>query len=159
MPVPTDWTIGRKYHDDGKEKYPLPLPLLTHEENQLLTTPVDEDIMCLAAEPRHIERPFIAYLLDIRLRRFYSILADHGSQESVLDDPYWAKILVAAKHRISGGFNRINVNSDNEKLEFQLLPEARVAWPLRNLEPHPFVPDVPSIPFTYDYTIETCTWN
>ncbi|KAG6815834.1 hypothetical protein H0H87_010914, partial [Tephrocybe sp. NHM501043] len=175
MPFPRDWTVDRRYPTKGKRKYPLPLPHLSPQEAQLLTVPAEQEIIVLGAEPEYLDPPYIAQLLDLRLRRFYTILADHSTDgyESdlllVLEDPYWANILVSTNHRVRGGFNRINVNSDNGELNLKLLPEEHVARPLRNLEP-PSVQQqqmgVPSVPFTalrdrkyLISTAETCTWN
>ncbi|KAG6825956.1 hypothetical protein H0H87_008345 [Tephrocybe sp. NHM501043] len=175
MPFPRDWTVGRRYPDKDKRKYLLPLPHLSPQEAQLLTVPAEQEIMVLGAEPEYLDPPYIAQLLDLRLRRFYTILADHATEGSesdlllVLEDPYWVNILVSANHRVRGGFNRINVNSDNGELELKLLPEEHVARPLRNLEPPPVQQQqmgVPSVPFTalrdrkyLISTVETCTWN
>ncbi|KAJ3926149.1 MAG: hypothetical protein NXY57DRAFT_1029914 [Lentinula lateritia] len=133
--------------------YPLPLPILADAE--LAAHAWDEEELCLhsVGPLQGMELPYIGTIFDIRLRRWYSIIAHHeyppeypDDPDCIFDDPYWLSVLRQSGHRGRDDFNEIRVNDIDGSLTYCLNPIHSSGIPIYGLQPPPLASYIPSIP-------------
>ncbi|KAJ3926150.1 MAG: hypothetical protein NXY57DRAFT_966863 [Lentinula lateritia] len=133
--------------------YPLPLPVLTGAE--LAAHAWDEEEICLhSVSPlQRMELPYVGIIFDIRLRRWYRVIAHHeyppsyhDDPDSIFDDPYWLSVLQSSGHRGRDDFNEIRVNDIDGSLTYCLNPIHSSGIPIYGLQPPPLASYIPSIP-------------
>ncbi|KAF9068888.1 hypothetical protein BDP27DRAFT_1326456 [Rhodocollybia butyracea] len=134
--------------------YPLPLPALSGAE--LADHAWDEDELCMhgVGSLNGVGPPYMATIIDIRLRRWYRIVThyeipdfDTRLQEdvdSLLEDPHWLQVLQSTGHRGRDDFNQIDVPSDGKPLTYRLNPLNHSGTPMYGLQPPPSA-SVPSV--------------
>ncbi|KAJ3873937.1 hypothetical protein F5051DRAFT_108714 [Lentinula edodes] len=133
--------------------YPLPLPILADAE--LAAHAWDEEELCLhsVGPLQGMELPYIGTIFDIRLRRWYRVIAHHeyppsyhDDPDSIFDDPYWLSVLQSSGHRGRDDFNEIRVNDIDGSLTYCLNPIHSSGIPIYGLQPPPLASYIPSIP-------------
>jgi hypothetical protein len=154
-------------------KVPLSLPSLSGSDLTVHTWS-DDEIHCYGISgPSRVPKigPFIADIFDMRMRRWYTITADHYEPDpsdpewQELEDPYWCNVLRQTGHRGRDDFNHIDVNDIDGSLSLSLIPHR---GPFLDLHPPPTGPSIdhPHIHYTaledrqyLEYSVETCTWK